>query len=161
MGTLSNMVVLAFLVTFLFIASVSIDNSFTQSYIDTQISNVSALNTSLIPRTNKTFADFDKSVELNNTFAPVIEGFTNIDKESGGGGIAGFLVNVGDLAIAIPLAVIAFIKAMIGLGGIMVTYLTDIALILGFPPAIIFIGIAGFFVALALGLVTFWRRFDT
>jgi hypothetical protein len=157
MGGLGKLLGIVILIPFIFLTASYIDADMTATYIDSGISPIQPLNQTNLGGTNITYEDFDKSNEVNKSIGPILDAFQKLSNKDGGG----FFSKIGDLAIAIPLAVIKLPSAMVEILSIAIDYTTNIALILGIPQPIIALGVLGLMTFITIALISFWRRHTT
>jgi len=142
---LSSVIMLALLVSFVFVAWGIIINDFETNYIDTNISTATPINQTFL-------RDFDKSQELNDSMSPIFKGF---EKIAGG---SGFFDKIQDLAVVVPLAIIAVPGVIFTQLKILIGLISEFSEIIRIPTSIILIAIIGAFMWILFKLVAFWRR---
>lgn len=125
--------------------------SLESDYIDSGISPATKLNQTNLAGSNISYASLDKTAEINATFAPIMNEFTNLDQESGW-----FLVT--DTAISMAKASVKIPGAMVSMIGIAMSFVTSVGLIIGIPEVVINIAIVGLFVFMILIGISFLRR---
>lgn len=142
---LSSTVMLILLVSFVSLAWLILIDDFETNYIDTNISSATTINETFLQ-------DFDNSEELNETMQPIIDGFAVIATEEG------FWDKILDLAIVVPLAIIAVPGVIFEQVVFLISLVSRFAEIIGIPIQIITIAIIGIFIFTLFKLVAFWRR---
>ncbi len=142
---LSSVVMLALLVSFVFVAWGLVISDFEKNYVDTNISSVT--------RMNETFLqDFDKSKELNKSMQPIFKGFQVIESKDG------FLDKLFDFAVIIPIAIISLPRVVFEQIRILIDLVSQFSKLIGIPVQIIAIAVIGVFMFLLFKVVGFWRR---
>jgi len=157
MGSIGKFFGLAIIITFLFVSISFVEQDLETNYIDTGISNIPKLNDTNIAGTNVSYTDFNKFDEINQSVGPILDQFQDLGNNDGGG----FFSNIGDLAIAIPKAVISLPSVAITMFGVVTDYITYVALIFGIQQEILAIALLGLMTFITIALVSFWRRHST
>ena len=142
---LSSAIMFALLVSFVFVAWGLLIQDFETNYIDTNISTATSINETFLQ-------DFDNSEELNETMQPIFEGFQDIATDEG------FFDKIQDLAVVVPLAIIAIPGVIFQQVVILISLVSRFSEIINIPIQIVTIAIIGVFMWILFKLVAFWRR---
>ncbi len=142
---LSSAIMLVLLVSFVFVSWGLLINDFETNYIDTNISSADPINETFLQ-------DFDNTEELNETMQPIFEGFKDLATDDG------FFDKIQDLAVVVPLAIIAVPGVIFNQLVILITLISTFSELIGIPIQIVLISIVGMFMFILFKLVEFWRR---
>lgn len=123
-------------------------DDFKSNYIDTGISNATAVND-----TFKT--TFSNSSEINNTFSDIEQAFRKIEDASGSGFFGVTLAAIEVVPKAIIKVPVAILNMLSIAGRVFIQLLNQI----GLPPAVILIISVALLVYIIFKLIEFWRRY--
>ena len=136
---------LVILVSFVSLSWIIFIQDFETNYVDTNISSVDPINETLLQ-------DIDKSVELNKSMKPILEGFEVLATEEG------FFDKLLDLAVVIPLAIIAIPGVIFVQVEILVELISKFSNFINIPKQIILLAIVGLSIFILFKLASLWSK---
>jgi len=122
-------------------------DDFEENYIETGISNTTSFD-------NNYTSTYNRRTDLNDTFYPLQEGFSDIKEDSG------WFDKVQDLGFAIPITIIQLPGMIIDTVADTITDMSTIMKEIGIPTEIILIAGLGFIIFIIFKLVEFWRNYE-
>lgn len=144
---LSILAIIILMLTLVFFLFGQVIDDMNTNYGNTSISPSGEFNTSLI-------SDFDDVETINESIAPIQEGFEQISKSDG------FLNVLGNFAIVLPKAIIAVPSVLFTVAVLGKQRFEDVLILFGIGPEIILIALTILAVFVIFTIVGWWHRRD-
>lgn len=143
---ISGVVLTTLLIIAILTSWILIVEDFETNYVDTNISDVSAINDTY----KSTFGD---AGDINESMQPLVDALRDLDEED-----KGFFEGLLDYGMVIPIAIISFVGVTFEILGSIITNLTTYANEIGIPIEIIGIAVVSLLAFILFKLIGFWRR---